>query len=359
MTSQWVLFDHQDGDSLSSQLTDLSTSSYEVVAVPPPGDLSCLTGLLDEASDHPGLYLVDYELDTVEADGSIAGYRGTTLAARLRELYTDFPIVLLTRSTSSTWTAARRAVEAGSVFDATLYRDTDLRTNPESTTATLISLADGFKVLRDAPTRTTTCLLDLLEADERGQAEAQRTLPPTDGWVAAEAAHWVRGVLLRYPGVLYDAAHASVALGITRDSLNRRDVLSLLEPAEYQGLFSSETRHWWRHRLFEITYELSSTIVGEASGRDAFRLAASKTLGDELEPSVDDETGMAADTVCYILDIPTRIESSLRYRPDSRPPAMDQARVSFKAIRESIDVKELYLDESSRCLLGEIRSPGS
>lgn len=360
MIRHWVLFDDRDGEVLASRLTALAGGSTRVIPVLPPGDLlSDPKTLLKRSNDHPELFLVDYELDTGQADGSIANYRGTTLAARLRDLFPEVPIVLFTRSTLPTWTAAKRTVKAGGAFDATMYKDTDLRANPESVKATLRSLANGFKVLRETSRRTTTRLLELLDADERGQAEAQRVLPPTDGWRAVEASQWVRGVLLSYPGILYNASYASVALGVSRDSLRRQDLLSLLEPAEYHGVFSTEDRHWWRHSLFEIVCELSSSTTRSAGSRDAFRLAANEILGDELAPSVDEETRMAPDTVCYILDIPTRIESSLPYRPDSRPAAMDQARVSFRAIRESNDVNELYLDETGRFLLDEIRLPGS
>lgn len=76
----------------------------------------------------------------------------------------------------------------------------------------------------------------------------------------------------------------------------------------------------------------------------------------QLEPSRDEETGTTpADTVCYVLGIPIRIENSLPYRPDDRPAIMDEARISFRAIRESNCFDERYLDPADRLLVGEIQ----
>ena len=359
MTCRLVVFDDQDGESLRSRLEELSTDCYEVVPIAPPSDLRDLKTRLQAKAEYPELFLVDYELDTVQVDSSIASYRGTTLATLLRESYPEFPIVLLTRSTLPVWTAERRTVEAGRVFDATLYKDTDLQNDSNAVRSVLLSLIQGFKLLREARNRTISGLLDLLESDSRGRIEAGRTLPPGDGWQAVEAARWIRGVLLSYPGVLYDAAHASVALGISGTSFDKLAAGEMLGPAEYRGLFAEEFRRWWRHGLFEIVSQLGSTEEKDTGSRDAFRLAASARLGYELEASRDGETRLPADTVCYVLGIPTRIESSLPYSPDSRPPVMDQARVSFKAIRESNDVNEIYLDQTSRFLLEDIRLPVS
>ena len=91
------------------------------------------------------------------------------------------------------------------------------------------------------------------------------------------------------------------------------------------------------------------------NSRDGFRLSVSEKLGLDVAPSLDPETDLPADTVCYVLGIPTRIESSLPYTPDSRPKAMDRARVSFRSIRETNDVNEMYLDDSGKELVEEIR----
>lgn len=352
MTYRLVLIEDDARESLRDSLQGLG--DLDVVALPPPRDLD-LADVLEENAD---LFLIDYELDTRQPDGSIANYRGTTLAARIREERPEFPIVLLTRSNLPIWTSEQRTVEAGGAFESVLYKEEDLRNAPDATYTKLVAIARGYRVLREANDRTPFALLDLLQTDEAGQARALDALPPDDGWKAVEAARWIRSVLLRYPGVVYGPTYAATALGISIDSFNQPAIRELLAPAEYLGPFAEELARWWRHALFDIANRLGATTETGIGLRDGFRAAASENVGLELEPARDEETGVApADDVCYFLDIPVRIESSLPYQPDPRPSVMDEARISFKAIRETNWVDENHLDAASRAILPEIRRP--
>ena len=357
MTLKVVLVDDDDGDrkKLSSRIQDFSDDTFEVIALPPPPDLD-LTEILSTDAD---LFLVDYELDTQQGSGSVAPYRGMTFAARLREVRPAYPIVLLTRSDLPAWTAAQRTARAGSTFDDIVYKDTGLGADPLTTHAKLVSLAHGYQRLRESSERSLPELLGLLETDEAGREKAEEALPPPSGWKEFEAAHWIRFVLLRYPGLLYNTAHAATAVGISLDDFKQEQVLDLLRDAEYRGPFCEEGQHWWRHQIFDIAYRLSGSSDSELDLREGFRLAAIDILGYDLAASTDVETGAApADTVCYLLEIPVRIETSLPYQPDSRPPVMESARISFKAIRESNDVEEMYVDAASRARIDDIRSWG-
>ena len=352
MTFKLVLIDDADRDSLSERLRNLG-DGFEVDPLPPPPDLD-LAPVLAVDGD---LFLVDYELDTRQSDGSIAPYRGMTFAARVREAQPAYPIVLLTTSNLPSWTAARRTVRVGATFDDILYKDTNLEANPTIAYARLFSLAGGYQKLRNSSSRTVSTLLDLLQTDEVGKENALGALPPGDDWEEFEAAHWIRSVLLHYPGVVYDEAHAATALGISVDSFKQVAIQDLLQSAMYQGPFAEEQQRWWRHKLFDIGNRLCAT-AGRSDGlREGFRLAAREELGIELDPSADAETGIVpADTVCYLLRIPVRIETSLPYQPDARPAVMERARISFKAIRESNEVEEMYVDAASWNRLQEIRS---
>ena len=352
MTLQIVLIEDQDRESLAAKIRELGDGDLEVVALSPPSDLD-LAEVLDA---NPDLFLIDYELDAQQPDDSIATYRGTTLAARIREERPEFPIVLLTRSQLYLWTSEQRTVKVGRTFDSILYKEEHLREAANATYDQLVSLARGYKVLRESEERTVSSLLDLLRTDDVGREKALEAQLPSDGWKAVEAAHRIRSVLLRYPGVVYDPAHAATALGISNNSFNQPQVLNLLERAKYRGPFDEEKPRWWRHTLFDIANELYTTTEEKLGLGEGFRSMASEKLGLELEPSSDAETGtVPADTVCYLLGIPIRIETSLPYRPDARPPVMDEARVSFKAIRETNLVDENHLDAVSRDLLEEIR----
>ena len=347
-----VIIEDEDRDSLRDTTQDLGGGRFEVVAFPPPSDLD-LSQILGANGD---IYMVDYELDTRQPDESIANYRGTTLTARLREVISEYPIVLLTRSDLPSWTSARRAATVGATFDSVLFKDTDLRSSQEASCTRLLSLAQGYKELRDSEDHTVFGLLELLNTDGVGQEQALESMPPDDNWTAFEAAKWLRSVLLHYPGVLYNQTHAATALGLSVDSFNKPEVRELLEPAEYRGPFSQEERHWWRHNLFDIAYQYSRETLDTYALRRDFPSGAADALGLQLEPSNDPQTRRGpADTVCYLLDIPIRIETSLPYRPDARPPIMDEARVSFQAIRETNKVEEKYFDAANRTLMSEMQ----
>lgn len=354
MTFKAVLVEDADRTHLPRRIQELGDGDFEVIALPPPPDLD-LTELLDADAD---LFLVDYELDTKQPDGSVAPYLGMTFAARLREVRPAYPIVLLTRSDLPSWTAAQRTARTGGSFDDIVYKDTGIESDPRATHSTLASLARGYQTLRESSGRTVDALLDLLGTDQGGREAAQEALPPPDGWREFEAAHWIRSVLIHFPGVLYDEAHAATALGISVDSFRQELVQSTLRPAEYQGPFSEEDQRWWRHSLFDIANRLCAATERASGVREGFSLAAVEALGLELTPSEDDETGASpADTVCYLLGVPVRVETSLPYKPDARPPVMEEARISFRAVRESNDVDETYIDVANRAQLDEIRSP--
>ncbi len=352
MTSQLVLIDDdaRAREALRRSLHALGNGDFDVHAYAPPSNLD-LTEVLHTDVD---LFLVDYQLDTYQPDGSIPTYRGSTLSARIREERQEVPIVLLTRSGLDQWTSNERTIKASRNFDSVLYKEENLRDEPETTHIHLLSLIRGYRILRECD-RTIIALLELLKTDSVGQDAARAAVPPGNNWKAIEAGYWIRGVLLHFPGVVYNSVFAATALGVSIDSFNQPAMLQLLDPARYRGPFG-EPGYWWRHTLFDIANQLR-TESDEALGlREAFLSAACDRLRIDIKPSTDIETGFGlADTVCYLENAPTRIETSLPYHPDARPSVMDEARVSFKAIRERNDVVESYLDEAGRLILEELR----
>ena len=353
MTFQLVLIEDDDRLALAARIKNLGSAAFKVEPLAPPIDLNHIESVL---SLNPDLLLIDYELDSTQPDSSIANYRGTTLAARVREENPNLPIVLLTRSNLGAWLEAQRTVEAGSTFDDILYKEEGLRDRPNDSHAKLLSLARGYKTLREIEDRTLEDLLDVLETDEEGRGRAREAQPPSARWAAFEAANWIRFVLLRYPGVLYSDAHAATSLGVTIRDFRNEAMQQLMRNAKYQGPFCEEVQRWWRHALFDEANRLSFHLDDTVGFREGFRLAASEKLGLDLEPARDIETNIApADTVCYFLDIPVRIETSLPYLPDARPPIMEPARISFRAIRERNDVEDMYIDAASRPRLEDIR----
>ena len=74
-----------------------------------------------------------------------------------------------------------------------------------------------------------------------------------------------------------------------------------------------------------------------------------------LDPSICivDKTPVA-DQICYILKEPVKRQNSILYYPDSRPPVMDPARVSIKAIREANQFDEDLVDAESYDIVKEL-----
>ena len=342
----------EDRESLQRSIQGLGDGILSVDAFPPPSDLD----LSNISGGDADLYLIDYELDTVQDDDTIANYRGTTLAARLREIKPEHPIVLLTRSDLPVWASNQRTVEVSSAFDSILFKDKELRSAREVAYSRLISLACGYGELRESQDRSVSALLDLLDTDDRGNEQARESIPPDNDWQAVEAAKWIRTILIRFPGVLYSPVYAATALGITLDSFSHPRIQELFDPAKYRGPFHLEQQRWWRHTLFDVAIQSSEGRGAEQGFYEGFRSFACECLGVEINPSRDEQTDVSpADTVCFFLDIPIRIENSLPYRPDTRPSIMDEARVSFKAIRERNDIDENHLDEAHREIMREIQ----
>ena len=209
MIIQIVLIEDKDGERLKRAIETFSGGDFEVTTFLPPTDLDRAAAFEAEAD----LYLVDYELDAVQPDESISNYRGTTLAARLRELKPESPIVLLTSKDLLAWTTERRVAEASNIFDDIVYKDQEFRDDTASVKAKLLSLALNYRELRLCGDRSVPALLDLLKTGEEGKEQALLSTPPDSGWKAVEAARWVRSTLLGYPGVVYDCKYAAVALG--------------------------------------------------------------------------------------------------------------------------------------------------
>jgi len=129
----------------------------------------------------------------------------------------------------------------------------------------------------------------------------------------------------------------------------------LFQAAKYTGIFHSYRSRWWRNRLFRIAqgvifkHKLRGTLFEQFS--QAFELETRQQLTPAL--CVYDGTPVA-DWVCSVLAQPVKQRNSLPYYPDSRPAVMDQARVSFKAIKESCDFDENLVDAEGYQMIAEL-----
>ena len=159
MTLQIVLIEDKDGERLKAAIQNLSDGDFEVATFLPPANLD----LADTFGVEADLYLVDYELDTLQPDNSIASYRGATLATRLRERNPESPIVLLTSMELPTWTIDRRVVEASNIFDDIVYKDRELRNDTLGVKDKLLSLGLGYRDLRLCGDRSVSGLVGIAQ----------------------------------------------------------------------------------------------------------------------------------------------------------------------------------------------------
>jgi hypothetical protein len=335
----------------------LSNGRVKVEANPPPANIN-MNSLL---ARRPELFLVDYELIKAESNRPTVSYRGGALANAIRESYPERPIVLLTRKNLLGGDEFPQLADVRHSFDEVLFKG-DIEHDRSTARQQLLALASGFNLLRRARRRDWQALFRALNAHPASYDLLRRAAPPRSEitpeghWRVHEAAFWIRNVLLRFPGILYDRLHAATTLGISMSSFSKSKVQALFVPAAYSGVFSEVECRWWRERLFEIAQDLISDAGMQGPINLTFGKAFKKKHDLNLEQAVCIYSKeRPADCVCYILQKPVKRSYSLAYHPDDRPGVMDAARVSFKAVLEDNHVLDECFDEESLKLAKELR----
>jgi hypothetical protein len=308
----------------------------------------------------PDVAIIDYQLTERETGREPATFKGSTLAAALREKLPDIPIVLTTRQSVLATGHAASARDLRGAFDELIIKES-IQADSDHFASTLIHLAKGFRQLQKSHPRNWKTLQSLLKANDLEREELWRADPPTGvlsntSWRIAEVARWMRETILQYPGILYDSLHASVALGLSREAFLRPSVQAFFKPARYVGVFAQADGHFWKARLLTK----ARALMQEASLQEApftdFAKAWRRKRRAELSQAVCNTSGEApADSVCYILRQPVLRRYSLPYRPDTRPAVMDEARVSFQAIRTDNRYDERLFPPDARQLLDAIQ----
>lgn len=316
---------------------------FECTVELPPKSFSTLP------MDHPDALLVDHDLSSAPEGDDPVSYMGSTLASEMRMRQPSCPIALVTRLhlTAAKW--QEQFLRQSNDLDLIIDKDDIIRT-PDRVRSTIISLAEGFKDLEKLDGQDWERVIDLMGADEDEKHILREAGPPVSNgqWNPPQTAKWIRDVVLGYPGILYDELTAATRLGITIDAFGLPKMREITEAARYRGIFSGEDPRWWRGRLFNIAQRLilENKLPGVIS--EQFREAYRLRFGEALEPAVCvyDQTP-TADWVCHILRVPVKQQNSIPYYPDSRPPVMDQARVSFTAVKISDAFDESLVDADS------------
>ncbi|HXO27647.1 MAG TPA: response regulator [Thermoanaerobaculia bacterium] len=326
-----------------------------VMHTAPPPEKMDWHSLVEQA---PDAVLVDYQLSGKEEGRPAASYRGSTLAALLREKLPNHPIVLITRAQLKSAGRFAPARDVEGAFDELLIKR-EIYDTPAAVGKTLMLLTTGFKLLagvrKDWPNLRTILGATREEDEQLLVADPPEAVLHGETWRVAEVARWVRATLLKYPGIFYDSLHAASLLGIDVKSYLRPSVQQFFQEARYTGPFASGAVVW-KGRFLSLARELLRNAGLQDAPLTNFATAWRKLRRVALPQAVciwSHET--PADSVCFILKKPVMRRHSLLYRPDTRPAIMDPARVSFRAIRESDDYEERLLAPDSRALAREVQ----
>lgn len=308
----------------------------------------------------PGLILIDFDLTKPDSNGDVIGISGVTLSTELRQKFPDVPIVLFTRKSVFNINNYSDIKQTLSSLDDILYKHDVFKSNSNSADF-LYELAVGFKKLRNIKPKNWENLLKVIDAPESEHDNLKLADSPVyseqdSKWSVSKAAKWIRDTLLYYPGILYDPVHAATFLGISEEAFLKEDVQEFFKRAKYSGILSPAEGRWWKIKLIEIANAKMTKSEASMVIREGFPSLWKRIKKRHIERSKCIYSGESpADWGCYILKKPVMIKYSLFYKPDSRPPVMDEARVSYKAIRTSNEVNDTLFDPIGRELLPEIR----
>lgn len=251
-----------------------------------PPELADLGRVIEDA---PDLFLIDYELGRVQPDGSKASYRGRTLAAELRDRCPDSPIVLLTRESildNLDHRTRRQLTEDTEPCDELLLKDM-VDDELDRTHLLLQSIAEGFRWLGQIEDKTWKSLTEAVQANNEEAEMLRETSPPLkDGrWIVTAAADWIRNVILRFPGIVYDPINAATCLGISRESFLSDQVQELLASSRYGGFFAPPEDRWWKDRLLRAAKAFTMETGVSGPLKRAFAQAVGERYGIELTPA--------------------------------------------------------------------------
>lgn len=314
-------------------------------------EIECILREPPKFSEIPSLecdiFITDLNLAQAKFDGMM--YSGKTLSSEYRLNFPSIPIVLITQKEIIAAKAKNLRTD-NTDLDLIWYKRNAWEEKERFITE-LRSLADGFKSLSGTQLDWAS-IKKLMNINSEDEYDALREANPPiqrSNWTVSEIAEWIRGVIIEYPGVLLNANHASVRLGIDPDDfVADPNIQEMFQGAQYIGVFHEFGRRWWKDKFIEIAAEFMLNHNSDQPLLEGFVPTFNQAYDKNLQHSVciwDNEP--IAEAICYIYKKPVKLRNSLHYRPDNRPASMEPARVSRKAVIGSNDFDELLLDPGS------------
>jgi hypothetical protein len=310
-------------------------------------------------SENPQLILIDLKLEKPSESGKVFETSGAPLSTAFKELFPDIPIVLFTKQDLFGEKIYPNQVLLSA--DTIIYKSDIFKAEGEVLNF-LYNFAKGFETLRDIHPKEWDEVLKTIQAPEDNKDFLKLSRPPNSfvkRWSVSEIANWIVNVLIKYPGILYDSVHAATFLGISEEDFKSDDFQIFFISAKYSGAFEPTEGRWWKSKLQELAESIMNEEEKNLLIREGFSLVWERVKGAKPQVSKCVYSGeFPADWVCYVLKKPVMIKYSLSYKPDSRPYVMDEARVSFEAIRSGDEVDEELLDPLELEIFNEIRNKG-
>ena len=307
--------------------------------------------------ESPQLILVDLKLEKPNELGEIFETSGAPLSTAFKEIFPDIPVVFFTKQ--DLFGEKIYSSQVLSSADTIIYKS-DIYKNEGEVLNFLYNFAKGFETLRNSHSKEWDYILKIIQSPESDKDLLKLSRPPNfsiDKWSVSEVADWIINVLIKYPGILYDSVHSAIFLGISVEDFQSECFEKFFTNSKYFGIFEPTGDRWWKSKLQELAESIMNEQEKYLLIREGFPLAWERVNGIELQKSKCVYSGeFPADWVCYVLKKPVMIKYSLSYRPDSRPWMMDEARVSFEAIRTGNEVNEELLDPVEFEIFNDIRN---
>lgn len=334
---------------------ELSRDRFELISLDTP---KCLDDYNVIRKLSPQLILVDYDLSRPDSNRDVIGISGLTLIAELKQHYRDIPIILFTKKSVFDNNNLSSFSSLFSVVDKVIYKS-DLFKKESVLLDELYNIAFSYQELSKIKKIKWDTIFKLLGAHDDDYDKIKYSATPAmlqKEFTITGIAKWVTEVLLQYPGILYDSLYAATFLGICEEEFMSPQIQEYFSNAEYSGIFGKNRSFWWKSKLFDIACAKMDDEELDLPIREAFHRYWERVNRIELDKSVCVNNGDSpAEWVCYILKKPTMLNLSLPYSPDTRPEVMDEARVSFKAIKTTNDVNPEMIDSIVRDQYYEIR----
>jgi hypothetical protein len=303
-------------------------------------------------SEKPDLILIDFRFDLPGGEGFY--HDGYVLATALRNIYNEIPILIFTRR--GIFNIQKFPNSIVDIADDIVFKS-DFIKNEDYYLNQFHSIILGYSDLNKTTTRNWETLVNLLKAPTESINDLLNSDKPNlqyRSWTVIDSANWIRKTLFKYPGILYNKLYASAYLGISIKAFNEN--LDLFNEAIYSGIFNSKINVFWKTKLRSIAVKLMQAHEINLPINLGFSKAFEITYGKKIEPSICVSSGEDnAEKICYILKKPVKTKFSFSYNVDDRPRVMDEARVSWEAIRTTNDVNEDLLNPIAREMLENIK----